>query len=172
MGIFSKILSSGKALFGADGVDAVRAPVSGKLIRLSDVPDEVFASGAFGEGFGIWPHSGEIISPLSGVISALTPTRHAIGITGEDGLEVMVHVGVDTVKMQGEGFVYHVGEGQSVEMGERLLSFDSELIASRGYRDIVITVLPSIPSGAEIGMLLDGGFVDAGEPVLEVVSRS
>ena len=84
----------------------------------------------------------------------------------------MVHVGVDTVKMQGEGFVYHVGEGQSVEMGERLLSFDSELIASRGYRDIVITVLPSIPSGAEIGMLLDGGFVDAGEPVLEVVSRS
>lgn len=150
------------------GVCVVVAPVAGRLVGLADVPDEVFASGTLGEGFGIWPRAEKVVAPLAGTVSALTPTRHAIGITTPEGVEVMVHVGVDTVRMRGAGFSYLVRQGQPVRTGEALLCFDQALIAQRGLDDIVVTVLCEVPEGAVATRLVDNGEVDAGDGILEV----
>ncbi len=109
------------------------APVKGNVIAREQIPDETFASGLLGDGVGIEPETGEVAAPCNGRISAVTDTKHAIGITGTDGIELLIHVGVDTVKMNGDGFELLVKEGDSVTIGQKLLRFDIEKIHKAGY---------------------------------------
>ena len=111
------------------------APVSGKVICREDIPDETFASGIMGEGVGIKPEEEIIVAPFDGEITSVVATGHAVGLTSSDGVELLIHVGVDTVKMQGDGFQVFVTEGQKVKTGEKLLKFDRDKIRKAGYSD-------------------------------------
>ena len=111
------------------------APVSGKVICREDIPDETFASGIMGEGVGIKPEEEIIVAPFDGEITSVVDTGHAVGLTSSDGVELLIHVGVDTVRMQGDGFQVFVTEGQKVKTGEKLLKFDRDKIRKAGYSD-------------------------------------
>ena len=109
------------------------APIQGNIITRENIPDETFASGMLGDGVGVEPETGEVVAPCNGEITSLAETLHAIGITGPDGMEVLIHVGIDTVKMKGDGFKPFVKEGEKVKAGQKLLTFDIEKIKKAGY---------------------------------------
>ncbi len=109
------------------------APIQGNVILRENIPDETFASGVLGDGVGIEPEIGEVVAPFDGEISSVTDTRHAIGLTGPGGMELLIHVGVDTVKMNGDGFAVFVSEGDKVKAGQKLMTFDISRIKTAGY---------------------------------------
>lgn len=114
---------------------------TGEAIALSDVDDPVFSSGAMGSGLGIKPENGNVFAPISGKILTALDSGHAYGIKSDTGVEVLVHVGVDTVQMKGEGFTMHVAKGDRVEAGQPLVTFDRDAVAKAGYQDTVITII-------------------------------
>jgi len=117
------------------------APVKGNVIQREQIPDETFASGVLGDGVGIEPETGEVVAPFDGKISSVTDTRHAIGISGPGGMEVLIHVGVDTVKMNGDGFTLFVSEGETVKAGQKLMEFDISKIKAAGYNTTTAVLL-------------------------------
>ena len=119
----------------------VTAPFSGKLVPLSSVPDETFASGVLGEGIAIEPSDGLFCSPVSGTVESIAETRHAIGFAGDNGLEILVHVGLETVGLKGEGFEILVKEGDTVKEGQPVAKVDLDLIRARGLNTITSIVL-------------------------------
>ncbi len=104
-------------------------------IELKDIPDQVFSARILGNGCGIEPEvsNSNVVSPVNGIISTIAETKHAIGITAENGMEILIHVGMDTVKMQGNGFDVKVKEGQKVSCGTCLMQFDMDIIREAGY---------------------------------------
>lgn len=116
-----------------DGRKVIYAPIQGNVIARTQIPDETFASGVLGDGVGIEPEQGIVCAPFDGEISSLTETKHAIGISSLSGMEVLIHVGVDTVKMKGDGFTLFVSEGEKVKAGQKLMTFDLDKIRSAGY---------------------------------------
>lgn len=108
-------------------------PVKGNVIPRESIPDETFASGVLGDGVGIEPEEGVVTAPFDGEISSVTETFHAIGITGPGGMEVLIHVGIDTVKMHGDGFQVLVKEGDKVKAGQKLMYFDIGKIKAAGF---------------------------------------
>lgn len=106
----------------------LRSPFEGEAIKLTEVPDEAFSSGLVGDGIAFLPHDGTIYSPADGEIVQVFPSKHAICMRTEEGLEVLIHIGIDTVKMKGEGFESFVSPGSKVNAGEKLMSFDINLI--------------------------------------------
>jgi PTS system beta-glucosides-specific IIC component len=114
---------------GEDG--KIFAPIVGEAIALDQVEDEVFSSGAMGPGIAIIPAKGEVYAPCDGTISSFFPTGHAVGITSADGAEILIHVGMDTVKLDGKGFNPQVKEGDVVKKGQLLLKFDIDFIKSQ-----------------------------------------
>lgn len=117
------------------------APVSGKVIPQSEIPDEVFASGLLGEGFGIIPSEGEVVSPVKGTVIDVTPTLHAYSILSDDGAEILIHIGIDTVELKGNGFENLVKNGDKIKVGTPLVRVDLDLIKSQGYSDVVAIVI-------------------------------
>lgn len=115
--------------------NTIYQPQSGNVIKLEEIPDPVFSSGALGQGCGIEPDQNIVYSPLNGTIATVAETKHAIGLTGDNGLEMLIHVGIDTVNMNGKGFKPLVTEGQKVKAGDALLEFDKEEIKKAGYPD-------------------------------------
>lgn len=109
------------------------APLKGNVINREEIPDETFAAGILGDGVGIEPETGVVVAPFDGEISSVTDTHHAVGITGPEGMEVLIHVGIDTVNMKGDGFELFVAEGDQVKAGQKLLAFDIEKIRAAGY---------------------------------------
>ena len=122
-----------KAEKAAEEEAVLYAPVKGNVIARDQIPDETFASGLLGDGVGIEPELGEVVAPCDGKISAVTDTKHAVGITGPKGAEILIHVGVDTVKMNGDGFELFVKEGDTVKKGQKLVAFDINKIKKAGY---------------------------------------
>lgn len=112
---------------------SVASPLTGDVIALSDVSDPVFATGVLGEGLAIKPTDGTVRSPISGVVTALMDSKHAIGIRGDDGVEILIHVGIDTVRLGGSAFVTHVAVKDRVETGQLLLEADLAAITEAGY---------------------------------------
>lgn len=111
----------------------VYAPVAGTVVAREDIPDETFAAGILGDGVGIEPEKGEVVAPFDGVISSTTDTFHAVGISGPADMELLIHVGVNTVEMKGEGFTLHVKEGDRVKKGQKLITFDIAKIKAAGH---------------------------------------
>lgn len=112
----------------------VYSPIEGTLLSLSDVPDPVFSSGAMGKGVGIEPTIGRAVAPFDGTVTMIFPTSHAIGLTSEDGVEVLIHIGLDTVQLEGKHFTAHVKDGQAIKKGDVLVEFDIASIKDAGYK--------------------------------------
>ena len=119
----------------------VTAPFSGKLVPLSEVPDETFASGILGEGIAIEPSDGLFCSPVDGTVETIAETKHAIGFAADNDLEILVHVGLETVSLKGEGFEIFVKEGDKVKAGQPVAKVDLGLIRSRSLKTITSIVL-------------------------------
>ena len=113
--------------------EEILSPMSGKVIPLHELKDDAFAQGALGDGVGILPSDGKVVAPVSGVVTTLFPTLHAIGLTSHTGVEILIHVGIDTVQLEGRGFVAHIKQGDIVEEGQPLLTVDLEEIEKAGF---------------------------------------
>ncbi|AJP21451.1 TPA: PTS transporter subunit IIABC [Staphylococcus aureus] len=114
----------------------VHAPLTGEVSPLSEVPDQVFSEKMMGDGIAIKPSQGEVRAPFNGKVQMIFPTKHAIGLVSDSGLELLIHIGLDTVKLNGEGFTLHVEEGQEVKQGDLLINFDLDYIRNHAKSDI------------------------------------
>lgn len=135
----------------ADGAEQfVSAPVSGRALELSEVKDEVFSSGSMGKGIAVEPEKGEVYAPCDGEIVTFFPTGHAIGIKGDNGAEILIHVGIDTVELNGEGFTPLAKQGNRVKKGQLLLKFDIGLIQSKGISAVTSVIITNSDDYADI----------------------
>ena len=110
----------------------VVSPLAGQVKPLSQATDPVFSSGVMGQGVVIEPSQGELVSPVNGTVTVLFPTKHAVGIVSEEGVEMLMHIGMDTVSLDGKGFEAHVEQGDKVVVGQQLISFDMDVIKKAG----------------------------------------
>ena len=143
----------------------VAVPVAGRLVGLDEVPDPVFASRALGEGVGIVPADGRILAPADGLLASVAPTGHAFGLVTDGGTEVLVHVGIDTVTMQGTGFDVRVEQGQRVAAGDLLAVVDLEAIREAGVNPITLVTVPNTATFAAVEPA-PSGEVAAGDTAL------
>ncbi|ROS58094.1 PTS system beta-glucoside-specific IIA component (Glc family) /PTS system beta-glucoside-specific IIB component (Glc family) /PTS system beta-glucoside-specific IIC component (Glc family) [Frigoribacterium sp. PhB160] len=145
------------------------SPVDGELVPLADVDDAVFSSGVLGEGVAVRPSSGAVVAPLAGVVTTLLDSRHAVGITADDGVEVLVHVGLDTVKLEGRGFTAHVAQGDRVEVGQALLDVDLASLEAAGYD----TTTPVVVTNTDrYDVVVDAaGHASAGRPLITTTEK-
>ena len=148
-------------------VTELTAPCAGTVVPLSEVADPVFAAQAMGPGVGIEPADGEIVAPCSGTVVVAMNTGHAFGIRTEEGLEVLVHVGIDTVTMKGQGFTGAVAQGARVQAGERLVTADLAAIRAAGHPATVILVVTNQAKFGDVTPITSSAVI-AGEPVLAV----
>ncbi len=118
----------------AAGAEGVTAPLSGRVIPMEEIPDQVFSQGILGEGVGIEPTGNVVVAPADATVcSVMEDSRHAVGLTLDNGAELLIHVGIDTVSMNGDGFQLHVKEGDRVHLGDKLITFDPEKIKAAGH---------------------------------------
>lgn len=130
----------------------VAAPIKGKLIPITEVPDKVFAEKMMGDGFAIAPTEGLVVSPVSGKIINVFPTKHAIGILAHSGHEILIHIGIDTVKMNGEGFEVFVQEGDEIEQGQKLVTMNLALIKEKASSTITPIVFTNLKENETINL--------------------
>ena len=145
----------------------VYSPMNGKCIAMSEVSDPVFASGAMGGGVGIIPSDGKIYSPVTGTVAMLFDTKHAIGLVSEDGVEILIHCGIDTVSMNGEPFTAHCAQGDTVKKGDLLMEADLDAIKAAGHDTVTPVIITNTDAYASVEGLLTGTDVKAGDKVIE-----
>ena len=145
----------------------VCAPVSGRVIPMEQVPDEAFASGAMGWCCGIVPSENTIRAPFTGDIMQVADTYHALGVDGDNGAQVVLHVGMDTAEMHGDGFRCFVRGGQPVQQGETLLEADFEKIRATGHPDVVVVAVLNSDDFERAELILNGP-VAAGEGLIRL----
>jgi len=148
--------------------ETIQAPLAGQVVPLSEVPDEVFASGAMGQGVAIRPTSNTVVAPFTGSIVMIAPTKHAIGLRSASGVEVLIHVGLETVGLDGEPFTLHVEDGTHVEAGQTLLTFDAAMIEQHGLQTITPVIVTNASSYAEV-LTTGTGTVEADTELLTIV---
>lgn len=155
------------AIEAAAGADVVCAPVSGRIVDMPAVPDPVFSCGALGGGCAIWPEGDVVYAPVTGTVTVTM--GHAAGIMSDDGIEVLVHVGIDTVNLEGRGFTGFVAKGDSVVAGQPIIKMDRGLIAESGYQDCVVVAVSNTASfkGVELACA-EGSQVAAGAAAVRV----
>ena len=143
----------------------ITSPLAGEVKELSQATDPVFAQGLMGRGVVIVPSQGELVSPVNGTVTVFFPTKHAIGILSDEGVEILMHIGMDTVNLEGKGFEGYVSQGDKVKVGDKLISFDIDMIKKAGYvteTPVIITnsdkyqveVLEQLPRVVERGSQL------------------
>lgn len=143
----------------------VPSPLKGRVVTLADTGDEMFASEALGQGIAIEPETGEVIAPFAGTVSAVM--GHAIGLECDNGLELLIHVGIDTVNLNGKGFAPKVTQGDHVEAGALLMKFDISLIREAGYPVVTPVIVTNSDEYAKVSGIAEGS-VSQSDPVLKV----
>ncbi len=147
---------------------SLAAPVKGECIPISEVADPTFAEEILGKGIAIKPSEGKIYAPADGVVSTVFPTGHAVGVTTPDGVEILIHVGLDTVQLKGQFFQTKVEENQKVSRGDLLLEADINEIAGAGYDTVTPVIICNSTDFAEVNCKARGE-VNAGEEVITCV---
>ncbi|RKL68384.1 PTS glucose transporter subunit IICBA [Salipaludibacillus neizhouensis] len=135
---------------------SIAMPLKGEIKPLSEVPDKMFAEKMMGDGFAIEPSVGEVVSPVDGKIVNLFSTKHALGLETADGTEILIHVGIDTVKLKGEGFETHVEQGDTVTIGQKLLTFDLESIRDKAPSVITPVIFTNLSEEQSVSIEKDG----------------
>ena len=146
---------------------AISSPLAGPIVALEDTPDAVFASGAMGQGVAVEPSVGEVVAPADGVIRLLFPTNHAIGLATDDGADLLIHVGMDTVALEGQGFTAHVTQGSKVKKGQLLLSFDIEAIKEAGYPVTTPIIVTNTADYVKVDVVAEGQ-IEVGTQLLDL----
>lgn len=144
------------------------APITGELKDITEVPDQVFSGKMMGDGFAILPEEGMIVSPVDGKIVNVFPTKHALGIESKGGREILIHVGIDTVKLQGEGFESLVKEGDQVEAGQPLLKVDLDFIKANAPSIITPIVFTNLKEGQQVTLKSPGKVNRNDEDIIEI----
>lgn len=134
----------------------VYAPVAGEVIPLAKLKDGVFSEGILGQGFAIQPKDETVYAPFDGVVESVADTKHAIGLLSNDGMELLIHIGLDTVNMNGQGFKPFVAENDKVTCGQPILTFSKKDIAAAGHPDAVIVVVVNTNNYKEVALVNEG----------------
>jgi PTS system beta-glucosides-specific IIC component len=132
------------------------SPIKGEVKPLSEVNDPTFSAGIMGQGIAIQPEKGVVVSPVTGKVTTIFKTKHAIGITSDNGAEILIHVGLDTVKLDGKHFIAHVKDGDFVDVGDQLVSFDMDAIQAEGYDLITPIIITNTDRYEEIKPVKEG----------------
>ena len=138
------------------------SPFTGILHPITEAPDEAFAQKMTGDGFFVYPEDNTVYAPCDSDVTFVFDTHHAMGLTASDGTEYLLHIGIDTVRLQGEGFTVFVEAGQHVQKGDRLLSFDAAYIRAHARSDACFCIFTDLPADTEIH-LKHHGFIQAGQ---------
>lgn len=154
-------------LFSRKKVDQFVAPAKGELIHLDKVSDPVFSQKLMGDGFAVNPSADEIVAPIGGVIGTVFPTKHALMITSDHGLEVMLHLGIDTVELKGKPFEVFVSEGDTVKTGQKLATMDLQQIKDSGKDTSIMAIITNSDAVKDMGAF-DEKAVDTGDEVLKI----
>ena len=185
MGLFDKFKKAAHAsepakltpVAAEEAHDVLCAPCSGRIVAMSEVPDPVFSNEVLGKGCAIWPDEGVIYAPVSGkvtvtmghAIGVAAPEDPAVGVKSESGIEILIHVGIDTVAMNGSGFTTLVSADADVHAGDPILRFDRKAIADAGHPDIAVMAVSNTDVFASVTMLADSqSVVRAGQAVVKV----
>ena len=143
------------------------APVSGRVIRMTDVPDKIFSTEVLGKGCALWPDGDVVYAPANGWVG--TVMGHAVTIKSDGGAEVLIHVGVNTVNLKGKGFTNFVSEGERVVAGQPIIQMNRKVITEAGYQDCVVFAISNSADLADVELTADfSEKVDAGAPILKV----
>ncbi len=129
---------------------SIKATASGEVVAMKDIPDAVFAQGMVGPCIGIEPNNGTIVAPCDGKILQLSDTLHAFGIQGKAGEQILVHIGIDTVSMNGDGFKAFAKVGDNVKAGQPIIEMDIDNVKAAGHPTVVITILSNANSFDEV----------------------
>ena len=154
----------------SDGVlvETIYSPIKGKIVKLENVLDEAFSSGAVGKGIAIEPsEDGKVFAPFDGVIETAFPTKHAIGLTSDKGAEILIHIGMDTVKLDGKYFTSHIEEGQKIKKGDLLMEFETEKIREAGYSAITPIVITNFENYGNIEET-SADYINVGDILLNI----
>lgn len=135
---------------GLAAQEIIASPITGQAMPLSEAPDEVFASGAMGKGIAVEPTEGVVYAPVNATVTTIFPTGHAIGLTTENGAEILIHIGLDTVNLDGKGFEKLVENNQQVEAGQELVRFDIDLIKEAGYETVTPIVVTNTGNYSDV----------------------
>lgn len=146
---------------------SIAAPVSGKAAGLESVPDDVFSKKVMGDGIAIVPENGSFCSPVNGTVEMVFPTGHAIGLKDENGVELLIHIGIDTVELNGKGFTTHVKQGDKIKTGQKLVDVDLAEVEKAGYSMITPVIVTNTPDYLEI-LEKEPGPVKTGEEILKI----
>lgn len=148
----------------------LKSPVNGSYVKIEDIPDPVFAEKMMGEGFGIEPTDGEIVAPVSGEVIQVFQTNHAVGIKTEDDVEVLLHIGLETVAMEGKGFTGHVSEGDQVTAGDKLVDVDLSLVEQEANSTVTPVIITNSNDIIDTFDYVNTADVKAGETVVMKVN--
>ncbi|GAB2571170.1 PTS sugar transporter subunit IIA [Gracilibacillus alcaliphilus] len=146
----------------------INSPLNGELISLEEVPDPVFSQKMMGEGVGFIPTTGEVFSPVAGEITQVFPTQHAIGIITDEGVEVLLHLGLGTVELKGEGFNIEVSEGDKLNVNDKIGDFDLSFIEEKGKKTTTVLVFTNFADKVEEQTVLHQGKVESGQEIVEL----
>lgn len=173
MGFFKKLFSNNTTT-EAETVQKVEtapntiyAPFKGTVIPLAEINDGVFSAGILGQGIGMYPEEEAVYAPFDGKVIQIAETKHAIGILSNDNIELLIHVGMDTVAMNGDGFHPLVSEGDTVSCGQKLMTFSKEKISAAGYPDTTAIIVTNTDDFDEVTALTEGS-VDRSSAILQV----
>ncbi len=154
-------------LFSRKKVDEFVSPANGKLIHLDKVSDPVFSQKLMGDGYAVTPSDNEIVAPIGGIIGTVFPTKHALMITSAHGLEVMLHLGIDTVELKGAPFEVFVKENDKVKAGQKLATMDLEQVKAAKKDTAVMTIITNSDAVKEMGSFEEQD-INAGGKVLDI----
>lgn len=162
----SKAPAKPEALSVSPAKGEVLVPISGRVEATDAISDPVFAGEMMGKTVAVWPSDGNLYAPVTGTVASCMP--HAVGLGSDDGIEVLMHVGIDTVNMKGDGFTVYVKQGDHVVAGQPLLSFDRDKVKAAGYEDIVMTIITNSDDYPELAKVAEGE-VAAGAVAIKTV---
>ena len=149
------------------GENVVCAPVNGKVVELKDVNDKTFANEILGKGIAVLPEDGHVVSPVNGVVEMIFDTKHAISLKSNNGMEILIHIGLDTVKLEGKYFTGHVKAGQKVQVGTPMVDFDLEAVRKEGYDTVTPVIVTNSDDYKEVEGIVSGA-VKAGEKLVKI----
>lgn len=146
------------------------APITGNLLPIEEVPDKVFSQKMIGDGLAIEPIEGKVVSPIDGTVVTIFPTNHAIGLITKEGLEILIHIGLDTVELNGLGFKHIIEKDRKVKKGDLLMEFDKDLIIEKGKSPITPIIITNMDKVSRIDK--KDGPVNKGENIIFTVEMA